>query len=73
MFEKIELPDGEYKGLWGGYQVEFETSEDNYMPFTEDGVRGFNIPVSVFISDGKVLVKHSQQTLNIVKIFKEIK
>jgi|JFJP01.1.fsa_nt_gi hypothetical protein len=54
--EKIQtpskLPDGIYIGVWGGYVIDIELGERNYLLLTEDGVKGINIKVAVEVQDG---------------------
>ena len=46
-------PDGTYKGRYGGYAISVEYNGRLYIFETEDGVRGFNIPMTVTIENGK--------------------
>ena len=51
-------PDGEYRGLWSGYNVRFKVADGRiYVGETSIGVRGIDIPCTVIVSDGKVEVK----------------
>lgn len=48
---EIDLPDGEYTGLWGGYVIEI--TEEPYIGnkiVTPIGIRSFNIPVVVTVT-----------------------
>lgn len=48
----VTLPDGVYKGIWGGYVIEVEFEKEKYDLATEEGVRGIGINVVVSIIDG---------------------
>ena len=50
--ESLTLPDGSYSGLWGGHEINLNYKGKVYRLETEDGVRGFNIPVSVSVDNG---------------------
>ena len=51
---KVELIDGSYKGIWGGYIVVI--MGNGYTFETEIGVKGINIPVTVEVKDGEAIV-----------------
>ena len=55
--DKLGIPDGEYVGTWSGYQIEFTAGGIAYTAATEDGVRGFGIPVIVAVNGGRVTFK----------------
>ena len=46
------LPDGYYIGTWGGYVIELHYKEKTYQLKTEDGVRGINYKVIIYIENG---------------------
>lgn len=52
-----ELPNGEYEGTWGGYEVTVEIDGATYRFKTEDGIRTFNASVLVTVKDGVVSVE----------------
>lgn len=52
--KKVKLHNNTYDGLWGGYEVYIPS--ERYRFQTDIGVRGFDIPVVVQVSDGKALV-----------------
>src|SRR5688572_7640496 len=43
------LLDGDYEGIWGGYEATFSIRERRYVITTQDGVRGINIPCIVHV------------------------
>lgn len=48
--KKMNIPDGVYDGLWGGWEVEII---EYGLTFRVDaGVRGINIPVIITVNDG---------------------
>lgn len=49
--QKAVLPDGEYKGIYGGYTIVVEHNGSTYKLETENGVRGLNIPVTVYVNN----------------------
>lgn len=51
------LPNGEYSGLWGGYEVTFSIAKNRYRVLTKIGVRGMNILCVVIVDKGKITVK----------------
>ena len=55
-----ELPDGDYKGIWGGYVVEALIGGQLHRFTTENGVRGMNIPCVVMFQAGAVTVVTSK-------------
>jgi hypothetical protein len=50
------VPDGDYQGLWSGYEVRVIINEQGYRLHTEDGIRGLNIPCVVRVRDGVISV-----------------
>lgn len=48
-----QLPDGIYKGKWGGYEIDIIDSDVKAR--TDIGVRGINIPITIEIKDGIVI------------------
>jgi hypothetical protein len=50
----VELVDGSYNGIWGGYIVTI--MGNGYTFETENGVKGINIPVAVEVKDGEAKV-----------------
>lgn len=59
----LGIKDGTYKGKWGGYVVEF-VNEADYEGFyftTKDGVRGFDIPVTIEVKDGHAIVTVNEE------------
>lgn len=53
----LPMPDGEYPGKWGGYQVVMEFDGKTFRLTTADGVRGFDIPCVVKVNRGMVTVE----------------
>lgn len=51
------LPDGAYRGRWTGYVIDVYLHPIKYQMKTEEGVRGFNIPVIVTIKNGIAVFK----------------
>lgn len=57
--EKVTVPDGKYKGLWSGYNVQviFPVGMKS-VPFeVSTGVRGINCKCEVEVIDGWMFVK----------------
>lgn len=49
------VPDGEYTGRWGGYEINFEHEGREVNVCTiERGVRGINIPCKFRIVNGRL-------------------
>lgn len=48
---KKNLPFGVYSGYWSGHQVKVNYDGEEWFLKTKDGVRGFNIPVSVLVTE----------------------
>lgn len=46
------LPDGHYKGTWGGYIIDLHYNGKHYELKTEEGVKGIGINVIVSVIDG---------------------
>lgn len=51
------LPNGEYIGTWGGYQVDVYINNVLYRLITEDGIRTPAAKCVVTIRDGEVTVE----------------
>ena len=51
------LPDGIYSGIRGGYIIELYHLGKKYQLKTENGIRGMNYPVTVYVNNG--VVTHS--------------
>jgi len=43
---------GSYKGIWSGYQVEFEVDQSEYMFEVVDGIRGISSCTVLISNDG---------------------
>ena len=50
------VPDGTYRGIWGGYVVAFTVDDVPYKANTEVGVRTPACPVDVVTKDGSLTV-----------------
>lgn len=51
----IEVPDGEYAGLWSGYEIKFQVSgREVFITTRNTGVRGINIPVVFRVANGQL-------------------
>jgi hypothetical protein len=48
----IGTMSGSYKGIWSGYQVEFEVDKDQYMFEVVDGIRGIASCTVLISNDG---------------------
>lgn len=46
------IPDGHYKGVWGGYIIEVVYNKCTYELTVAEGVRGVGIQVVVTMKDG---------------------
>lgn len=53
-----ELPNGEYPGIFGGYEVVTLIDGAPYRFETEHGIRTFNMPCTVIIKDGIVKIRY---------------
>ena len=53
----LTIPDGEYKGVWGGYNVEFKVGSITYRATTNVGIRTTNAPCLVTVLDNFVTVE----------------
>lgn len=51
-----DLPEGDYPGVWGGYIVRTEIQGKRYCIQSSTGVRGMNIPCTVRVKGGKVVI-----------------
>jgi hypothetical protein len=52
-----KLPDGEYKGLWGGNIVNAFIGKHFYQLKVSVGIRTFAAPCVVTVKDGKATVR----------------
>lgn len=50
--QDASLPDGVYKGIWGGHVIVVNYDNRTFELNTEIGVRGMNISVVVTITNG---------------------
>ena len=50
------LPNGKFTGTWGGYEVHFRIDDKMYLARTDVGIKGFDIPCTVWIQHGEVVV-----------------
>jgi hypothetical protein len=57
-----KLPDGEYKGIWGGYEAIIEIDGLQYRLKTEKGIRTNSAPCVVCIKDGEATIEATQQS-----------
>jgi len=55
--ELSALPVGEFKGIWGGYQVTFDVDGTNYRLKTELGIRTPAAPCIIRIQNGEVSIE----------------
>ena len=74
---RVNIPDGKYFGLWGGYEVEVNLNIVSSSDYTNsikvnNGVRGINCKCSVEIIDGWLYVdpKFSLQEYRKMKLNK---
>jgi FAD synthase len=51
------IPDGEYKGTWGGYVVRFKVDGKQYEAASSVGIRTQNAPCIVSVRDCLVTVR----------------
>lgn len=51
------VPNGTYRGVWGGYSVECEIGGKEYLFVTKVGALGIDIPVEVVVKNGRIMVK----------------
>jgi hypothetical protein len=58
--EVSTLPPGEYRGVWGGYEVRVEIAGVQYLLKTEHGIRTIAAPCIVRIQNGSVTVETTQ-------------
>jgi hypothetical protein len=50
---KVNIPDGSYKGFWGGWNVSIYFNDDDFYLFKVDaGIKTLKLPVSIQIQDG---------------------
>ena len=53
----VQLPDGEYKGSWGGYTVSFTYNGHAHEASTERGIRTTNAKCIITVKDGEMTVR----------------
>ncbi len=58
-----KLPDGEYKGTWGGYEAIVEIDGLQYRLKTKKGIRTTSAPCVVCIKDGEATIDAAQQSV----------
>jgi hypothetical protein len=58
-----KLPDGEYKGIWGGYEAIVEIDGLQYRLKTKNGIRTKSAPCIVCIKDGEATIEAVQQSV----------
>lgn len=51
------LPNGDYAGTWGGYEVEVTIGDVDYIMKTKGGIRTISAPCVVRVKDGVVTVE----------------
>jgi hypothetical protein len=51
-----KLPDGKYKGIWGGYEAIVEIDGLQYRLKTKIGIRTKSAPCVVYINDGEATI-----------------
>lgn len=56
LMSDVILPDGKYKGIWSGYQVDLVIDDNTFQIRTKNGIRGINIPCIINVVDGKIEV-----------------
>lgn len=52
-----EIPDGDYPGIWGGYEVGFTIGVSTYKIPVKDGIRTMSAKCIVHVKNGKILVE----------------
>ena len=52
-----DVPDGEWPGVWSGYQVTAVCGHGKWTFTTDDGVRGIGIGCVVTVQSGKISVR----------------
>lgn len=57
MVHLSRLPNGVYRGIWGGYEVRVVIDGVHYKMKTENGIRTPKASCIVTIEDGKVTVE----------------
>lgn len=50
------IPDGEFLGIWGGFDARFEAGGCIFIAKTKAAMKG-NVPCTVVVSRGKVVVR----------------
>jgi hypothetical protein len=58
-----KLPDGEYKGIWGGYEAIIVIDGLQYRLETEKGIRTNSAPCVVCIKDGEATIEATQRSV----------
>lgn len=56
--EKVEIPDGEYVGLWSAYYMTIKVGDNEITFKTINGVRGINCKAKVRVVDKNVYLKN---------------
>ena len=56
----LNLPNGLYTGIWGGYLIKFTYNGTNYELGTEDGIRGFNVNVIIESNDDELTFEEAK-------------
>lgn len=51
-FDLSDLPDGEYRGTWGGYEVTINMDTFQLELRTEEGIRTPAAPCVVYVENG---------------------
>jgi len=54
--DKIDIPDGKYKGLWSGYEIVIEGFEHIDVK-TSVGIKGFDIPCTITVKNKAARIK----------------
>lgn len=62
------IQNGSYQGVWGGYIIQANVAGKKVEIETRNGVRGFNIPVTVTFKDGHWSASHKGNKLEIKKV-----
>ncbi len=51
-----EFPEGEFLGVWSGFEVSVVARAHRWLLSTDDGVRGINIGCKVTCKNGRIVV-----------------
>ena len=51
--QKVNLPDGEYQGIWSAYTLQILPPP--IVVRTIDGIRGVNCKAKVIVKDGEII------------------